>query len=149
MSDTGIGQIIGKFKRLSTTERLSTTRLDTLTRQRGAEVVFFCDFRERGCAPFAEITLAERRRRELIADEGGLHDSDLIFSNNMSYTQGIGKLSRSSKIRLVRYFLQSSVVYPGHRTNEWGKPKEALQTGEEESKQPAQGAAPVVEGLTE
>ena len=54
-SQKGIGQIIGKFKgRLG-----ETMRLGKWTRQRDAEVGF-CDFRERGCAPFTKITPAER-----------------------------------------------------------------------------------------
>ncbi|MDX9955465.1 MAG: hypothetical protein RBT75_15305, partial [Anaerolineae bacterium] len=42
----------------------------------------------RGCAPYTKITPAKRRRRELIADESRLQDSDLIFSNILSYTLG-------------------------------------------------------------
>ena len=38
-------------------------------------------------APSTKITLAEKRRRELIADVGYLQDDGLIFSNNLSYTR--------------------------------------------------------------
>ncbi len=39
-----------------------------------------------GFPPFTKITPAERRCRELIADESCLQDSDLIFYNTLSYT---------------------------------------------------------------
>ncbi len=61
-------------------------RLDTWARLKGAEVGFFSDFREPGCARFTKITVAERRRRVLIADESRLQDGGLVFSNIVSYT---------------------------------------------------------------
>ncbi|MBN1921336.1 MAG: hypothetical protein JW892_08840, partial [Anaerolineae bacterium] len=54
-----------------------------------------------------KITPAERRRRELIADEGRLQDGDLIFPNILSYTRETPGVTVQTSIKGCKFWAEA------------------------------------------